>query len=53
MSRKMVQRAHAVTGMLLASAMLCATGMAVMVAPAPQARAVSVSEYQNKVADQA
>ena len=53
MSRKMVQRAHAVTGMLLASAMLCATGMAVMVAPAPQARAVSVSEYQNKVADHA
>ncbi len=49
----MVQRAHAVTGMLLASAMLCATGMAVMVAPAPQARAVSVSEYQNKVADHA
>ena len=53
MSRKMVQRAHAVAGMLLASAMLCATGMAVMVAPAPQARAVSVSEYQNKVADHA
>jgi peptidoglycan DL-endopeptidase CwlO len=53
MSRKMVQRAHAVTGMLLASAMLCATGMAVMVEPAPQASAVSVSEYQNKVANHA
>lgn len=47
------KRVHAVMGMGVAVAMMSVMGLAVMVTPPPQAHAVSMSEYQKKVASQA
>ena len=53
MSRKMTRQVRPIVGLMLASAMFCAGGVAVVAAPAPQAHAVSMSEYQAKVSNHA
>ncbi len=53
MSRNVIRRTRSIVGVMLSATMLCAAGMATMTAPAPEAKAVSVSEYQSKVADHA
>ena len=53
MSRKMTRQTRSIIGLMLALAMFCASGAAVIAVPVPRAHAVSMSEYQAKVSNHA